>query len=270
MLPGQPTTTHAVSFHQIGKWNADPYCTSFDWRYLGLANASLCLYDQLKSRVAFPAFIREKGVQSRQASRGGLPCIIADLKREKYDTSVWLSSQFGNNPVYFEQTIRLDDGPQVTTTEVTWQETKGGVLYPKTVKNKSVIRTSSGRHNSEEVITVLHADFESPVDPLIYTIPGFGLNENQAIGFPEIKSDDHPLWRNGKIDYEYTSKKRFLDEYRKSHSSASSGTPPPEPPTNEYPTESNSLWIVSIVTGSLSALLATAAMVIRWRRRTQS
>jgi|GEM_PF-5838480 len=109
----------------------------------------------------------------------------------------------------------------------------------------------------EEVTYVLDADFESPIDPAVFTVAGFGLNEGQVIGYPELKFEDQPRWKNGKVDYTETASKRPEGV------GSSNAAPPTAAP---YPTESNLSTIIGIVAAVLAVVAAAAALVVRRRR----
>ena len=51
---------------------------------------------------------------------------------------------------------------------------------------------------SEETITVLVADFDTPIDPTVFTLAGLNLNDGQRIAYPDVPAEDQPVWRNGK------------------------------------------------------------------------
>lgn len=260
ILPDSPTVQPMVEFHRLGTRNFDVYCTHFDWRYFGLGNDRPCGYKHLQIGVEFPKFFKQAGVVTKTENRGDIPCLVAAVKTAKYDQSVWLSEREGFNPVYFEEVMRFDNVPDVRATKITWQQTAGGHYYPRTVKHNTIISVNSGKHASEEVITVTHADFDSPIDPAVFTLAGFGLNDNQAIGLPGLEHRDHPLWRNGKVDYSYTVRNQMEESSNSRPIEGGQSLPA------AYPSQGNIALVVSIVAAVLAVATAVAAIVIRRRR----
>lgn len=268
VMPGTPPNPIMVQFHKLGSWNFDYACTHFDWRFLGISNHSQCAYSQLKLAEDFRAYFKQSGLTVSADRRGDAPCLKAAKHAEHYDQAVWLSERDDFNPVFFEEIIRGDGKPSVRTTEIQWQKTAGGHLYPKVVRHVStLIYLGTTKYESESFTHITHADFDSPIDPAVFTLAGLGLNENQAIGFPELKDrPDLPLWRNGRVDTSYTSQDMSRDVWKgiagstPSASAAYNSLPP------AYPTESNWPLIVSAVAAAF-ALAATAyAFAIRRRR----
>lgn len=266
ILPGTTPNQHMVEFRRFGgPLGFDYSCTHFDWRYFGLSNACKCIYPRLHIAVDFPKFFKQPGVVTRTEDRGGAPCLVATVNTPKYDQSVWLSERDGFNPVFFEDMMRFGDIPEPRTTEISWQRTAGGHFYPKRVKNNTIATADGTKHATDEVITVTHADFDSPIDPAVFTLAGLGLNENQAIGLPGLDTMDCPLWRNGQVDHSYTVRKRMEELAR----SQSNGTGPSEagrPIQVRYPSQGNTTLIVGIVAAVLAVVSAAAAVVVRRRR----
>ena len=265
VLPGSPPILNQVSFHRLGSFNFDLYCTHFDWRFLGLNNSRLCHYPQLHVAVSFPSFFRTAGLVMRTDSRNGVPCSVAEVKAAINDRAVWLSARDGDNPVYFEEVIRVGTVPEVRSTQIAWQQTAGGHWYPKTIKHNTVVSFNNGKHATEEVITIAHADFDSPIDPAVFTLAGLELNEYQPIGFPGVKYEDQPVWRQGKADETYTVRDRMKDSAK--NSGANSRTSEVEPLGKApYPSGSSTTLVIGIVAACLAIATAVLAIVIRLRR----
>lgn len=253
-------TNHAVEFHRLGTRSFDYGCTHFDWRYLGLGNCQQCVYPHLQIGANFPLHFKGPDAVVQTMNRGDTPCLVAIKTGKGTKVSVWLSERDGYNPIYFEEYFDLPEGKERRTTEITWQSTAGGHLYPKTVKYNGIIGFDGGRYPTEEVITVMHADFDSPIDPAVFTVAGLGLNENQPIGLPGLVPEDYPTWRNGKVDESYTLKKRTAEQ-AKGQPATTGQTPVPA-----YPGRGNTALILSIVAGVLAIAAATVAVVLRRRR----
>lgn len=260
VVPGTPPTHHMVEFKRLGTWNFDYYCTGFDWRYFGLSNDGLCDYPGLHIATDFPKFFGLPAIVTRLDNRGVLPCLVASRKvaLNNVEWSVWLSERDGLNPVFFENKFEVMAKPESRTTELSWQQTAGGHLFPKRVKHNTMISTNGSKYPLEEVVTITHADFDSPIDPAVFTVAGFGLNENQVIGYPELDHQKQPRWRNGQVDYSETAGKQTLV-------AVNAGAAPPA--AAPYPTENNLSLIVGTVAGALAIGTAIIALVIRRNRR---
>jgi len=259
VLPGSPPVLHLVQFHRLGTWVFDRYCTGFDWRYFGLSNASTCMYQRLHIAADYPKLFDQPDVLTKSDKRGELPCLVAYKNTDRIDRSIWLGEQDGFHPVYFEDLIKAGGEPETRTTEVSWQRTAGGHLFPARVKHNSMITLGGKKCAFEEVVTVTHADFDSPIDPAVFTVAGLGLNENQVIGFPDLEPQDQPRWRNGRIDYEAIDRKPAEAGGRPA---VLDGQAAPA----AYPTQGNLTLIVGIVAGVFAVGTAVAAVVVRRRR----
>ncbi|MBP3957256.1 hypothetical protein J8F10_18500 [Gemmata sp. G18] len=264
VVRGSPPTLHTVEFVRLGTRNLDGYCTYFDWRYFGLSNDRPCGYPKLHIGSDFPGFFGRSDVQTRRENRGGVPCLVAAMSRKTghLQQSVWLSEREEFNPVFFEDKFEVVGGePESRTTEVSWQLTPGGHRYPKTVKHNTTISFNGAKYPGEEIVTVTHADFDSAIDPAVFTLAGLGLNENQAIGLPDLKPSERPLWRNGKVDESYT-----LGQYTADMLGPQTAVADGPKTVANYPAEGSTTLTVSIVTALLAVVTAVLAVVIRRRR----
>lgn len=248
---------HVVGFHRLESRNFDYGCTRFDWRYFGLCNVGKCAYTQKHVAMDFTNFFMRSNIVTRQDKRNGTPCLAATAKTTGSDQSVWLSEHDGYNPVLFADHLVFNGVPEDRTTEVSWQKTPGGHYFPKTVKHNAIVFQDGQRRAQEEIITITHADFDSPIDPAVFTLAGLGLNENQVVGFPDLETADYPYWRNGKVDYDYTLRKRMNE---------TANERPAVPAAASYPGRGNAGLVLSITAGMLAILAAVAAIFIRRRR----
>ena len=267
--PGSPSSLlHKVEFHRLGTHNFDYYCTHFDWRYFGLSNDFRCLYPRLHIATDFPKFFGAADVTTKTENRADAPCLVAFRKSAALDQSVWLSERDGFNPVYFESKFVVGDAPETRTTEIRWQRTAGGHVYPRTVKHNTMVSIKGVKYPTEEVVTVTHADFDSPIDPKIFTLAGFALNENQAIGLPGLEPLDFPLWRDGKVDRSYTLKKRIEETTKKqpNNGQPDKGQSDDQRPEAHYPTQANTSLVMGIVAAVISVATALCAIIIHRRR----
>ncbi len=259
---GPQGPNHAVEF-RMATYNFDNYCTHFDWRFLGLSNDEPCGYKRLKIAEEFPSYFMRPGLTVRNEMREDQPCLAARFKDKNMvdGPSVWLSEREEFHPVFFEQKFIVDNVPEFRTTKIIWQKLDSGHLYPKSIQHYTKFRygLDTFRHEQQYNVTFLHADFGSPIDPAVFTFAGFGLNENQPVFLPDVKREDSPRWRNGKLDYDHTLSKEMAklakDQPAVEKSRASSA----------YPGQGNTMLIVSVATGVL-AIAAAIAVVIRRRR----
>ena len=175
--------------------------------------------------------------------------------------SVWLSEREEFNPVYFEEKMIVNNVPEFRTTKIRWQKLNSGQIYPQSIQYNTKIQygLDKVRHPQQYNMTMLHADFGSPIGPAVFTFAGFGLNENQLVLLPDVKPEDCPRWRNGKLDYDFTINKEMAK--------LAEEQPTVEKPrvSSAYPGQGNTALIISIATGVL-AIVATIAVVIRRRR----
>ena len=253
---------HAVEF-RLGTYHFDNYCTHFDWRFLGLLNSSLCIYTKIKIAEEFVPYFKRSRLTVKREVREEQPCLVArHLSSDKGNgQSVWLSEREEFNPVFFEEKMFVNNVLELRTTKIRWQKLASGQLYPQSIQNNGIvgIGLENARHPNQYNVTFLHADFGSPIDPAVFTFAGFGLHENQTVFLPDVKAEDSPRWRNGKLDYDHTLSKEMAK--------LAKDQPAVEKPraSSAYPGQGNTMLIVSVATGVL-AIAAAIAVVIRRRR----
>ncbi len=255
---------HTVQFHRMGTWSVDNYGTHFDWRFLGLLNSSHGSYSKFKITEEFETFFRRSGLTVQHEVREEQPCLVArHLYSDKGNgQSVWLSEREEFNPVFFEEKMFVNNLTEFRTTKIRWQKLSSGQLYPQSIQYNTIvgIGLENVRHPHQYNVTFLHADFGSPIDPAVFTFAGFGLNENQVVLLPDMKAEDCPRWRNGKLDYDHTLNKemaKLAEEQQAVEKPRASSA---------YPGQGgNTMLIVSVATGVL-AIAAAIAVVIRRRR----
>ncbi len=260
---GSQGPNHAVEFSSLANYDFDRYCTHFDWRILGLSNDHPCSYKRLKIAEEFTSYFKQNGLTVRNEMREDLPCLVTRYKDKNMvdGPSVWLSEREEFQPVYFEEKMIVDNVPEFRTTKIRWQKLSSGQLYPQSIQYNTKVQygLDKVRHPQQYNLTILHADFGSPIDPKVFTFAGFGLHENQPVFLPDVKAEDSPRWRNGKLDYDHT--------YNKEMARLAKEQPTVEKPraSSAYPGQGNTMLIVSIATGVL-AIVAAIAVVIRRRR----
>jgi hypothetical protein len=199
----------------------------------------------------------KEDVVVRSERLGEVSCLFTYRKAAKnnWELSVWQSERDEYNPVRFLEKFEVDGVPEARTTEIEWQQTPGDFLFIKHLKHNTMISVGGTKIACEEVVAVHHADFESAIDPTVFTVAGFGLNENQVIGYPELKAEDQPRWRNGKVDYSETAAKQ-----------APAGNSAAPQSTAPYPVESNLSSFIGMIAGVLAVVTAITALVLRRRR----
>ena len=253
---------HAVEF-RLGTYHFDSYCTHFDWRFLGLSNDSLCIYPKIKIAEEFVTYFKRSRLTVKREVREEQPCLVArHLYSDKGNgQSVWLSEREEFNPVFFEEKMFVNNVLELRTTKIRWQKLASGQLYPQSIQNNGIvgIGLENVRHPNQYNVTFLHADFGSPIDPAVFTFAGFGLHENQPVFLPDVKAEDSPRWRNGKLDYDHTLNKEMARLAKEQPAVEKSRA------SSAYPGQGNTMLIVSVATGVL-AIAAAIAVVIRRRR----
>ncbi|MFO0804500.1 MAG: hypothetical protein U0791_15420 [Gemmataceae bacterium] len=254
---GTPVVLHKVEFHRIGTFPTDIACTALDWRFLGLANADTCGYARSHIATDFPKFFGLPGVTSRAEKRSGRSCIMASrsVAMNKASWSVWLSESDAMNPVYFEDTFETAGVPGFRKTEIEWQSTPGGHLFPKRLTNHSMFTIDGAKSESIQTLVVSHADFEGAIDPAVFTVAGFGLNEKSTHRLSGTQARRSTSLENGKVDYSETAAKQ-----------AASGNAAMPQAVAPYPVESNLSSIIGICAGVLAVVTAVTALVLRRRR----
>lgn len=254
ILPQSHIIQPLVEFRRMGQHNFDGYCTGFDWRFFGLSNDRMCGYARLRIANDFPEFFSRPDLATKRDMRDGRECMVVSRKVKNTEWAVWLSEHDEFHPLLFEEKFEVKGEPERRTTEISWQRIAGGHIFPKRMKHNSMIKTNGQSYPLEEVVSVIHANFESSIDPTVFTLAGFGLNENQVIGYPELEHKDQPRWKNGKVDWSETAGKQ-----------PEGGSAAPVAPA-PYPAESNLSSIIGSIAAVLAVVAAAAAFIVRRRR----
>ena len=262
IYPGQPAVTAMVGF-QTSPGLSPMYTTlNIDWRFLGLCNNPLSLYQDIQMTEGYRQLASNPKLHTSQQVRGGSQCLVASLgPAGQFD--VWFDEANRFNPVLHSSRHKDGQVPGARlTTEVAWKSTPGDHLYPSRVAH-TFKEGDSLRH--EEVLTVLDADFHNPVDPAVFTLAGLGLNNNQQVGFPELKPEDQPRWRDGKVDYSLSA--RAVIEAARAEAGRNGSVPTPRPaPAAPYPDNGDSKFLVLGIASGVMALASLAVLVYRRRR----
>lgn len=188
----------------------------FDWRLYGLLSMSgHFFYKSIDVVDAHLRYFEHYGATVRTDTRSGIECLVVEWRTWYYNRTVWLSIADDYHPIYFEELKKWYDPHEWNTQEIQWQRLPGGRIFPKRIKTYRVIRDGDVPHYSEQIVTVLHVDFDKPISPLVFTIAAIGLNEGQAIAYPGVDPMDRPVWHKGKADSSYTVRDYMLDKAKK-------------------------------------------------------
>ena len=258
VYPGKPAITSMAGFHTSADMSPNYTTLNIDWRFFGLCNTGLDAYRRIPITKCYQELAADPGLRMSRRVRGGKPCLVASLGREK-EHDIWFDEADGFNPVLHSAAYDNNRGSVGHTTEVAWRATAGGHLYPSRLK---YVLAERGAVRYEEVVTVVHADFHNPVDPSVFTLGGLGLNDNQKIAFPELTLDDQPLWRDGKADPSLSARaaRRAAAEAR-----PAVGSGRPAAPVAPYLDGGSTSLVLSIASGALALVLLGAALAYRRR-----
>lgn len=240
-----------ADFDRLDRWR-------IDWRRLGIMHASLALYSHEPPDSTMRNVAKAKRATVTRAERGGHECALVRRPFDNGDghRDAWFRPDRGMNPVYFEHVS--DAGRSRSTTDVTYARTAGvSHWYPSSVTHDYV---EGGREVLSEKITIEAAEFGTPIPDKVFTLDGVGLDEGQSVAFPEIKdANDTPVWRNGKLDWVYTSGKAAADNYALKMQQLEASSPP----TPDAPPPANG-WLY--YAGAAALTVAAAVLFVLARR----
>lgn len=222
-----------------------------DWRGLGLLGYGLAQYGQFPMTQTMDMITGVSNCTVESVHLGETACVLVTVPvrsaRGMENSRVWFGKDVGLNPVRFE-----DAGGILQTTDITYQKIKNlNAWYPKTIRH---IRNQGGRVFFDESITVESVSFGERLPDETFQLSGLKLDEQQPIAFPEIKrANDFPIWRNGKLDREYTGEMQALDgiAWREQQSNLSSPVPDRAPPSDRWYYYSGAAFLV-ILAGLLA------------------
>ncbi len=255
--PDSSPITSLVEFKPLKSGHPDIYGLDLDWRYLGLSNTRLAVNQRLEIAKGYGELKANPTLRVDTEVRGGVRCSVSTVTNGAISRT-WFADPARGNPILFETTWEKDGKAKRHATEVKWQSTAGGHMYPQIVKNVQLV---DGVVHHEEQITVTHADFHTPVDPAVFTLAGLGLKDNQPVAYPGLDLSRMPRWRDGKAD------ESLSDEAQRR--AQGSGWPTDVVASSvaaAYPTESRTPLILSIVSGTLAVAALVVAFLYRRRK----
>ncbi|MDY3558269.1 hypothetical protein R5W23_004964 [Gemmata sp. JC673] len=261
VLPGAPKVTHQVEFHDPKTQPTDYFVNDMDWRLLGFCNARLAVYSKIPIAQSYRQLVADPLLKTSEQKRNGTPYLVTTIEKNKNEGSIWFDARTQSGPVLHTFTGDASKkGAMKHVTEVSWQKTAGGNMYPEKIKHTE---HTDGALTYEEIITVQHADFDTKIDPTIFTLAGLDLNENQPIGYPDLTPGKWPIWKGGRAD---PSLSAFAQA--QAASAAQNGVVEPEPiaPVAAYPVQSSTPLIVGLVSGGMSVTALGLAAIYRRRK----
>ncbi|MEO2092131.1 MAG: hypothetical protein ABGY75_21970, partial [Gemmataceae bacterium] len=97
--------------------------------------------------------------------------------------------------------------------------------FPRRIQYRRV----SGNTVHTEDIHISDVEINGSIDPKVFTLAGCDLADGTPLFLPDMKNpSDAPVWRNGKIDYDYTLGKMSAEGHQKLQANtAKPDTPPP-------------------------------------------
>jgi hypothetical protein len=240
------------SYDKTDEWN-------IDWRGLGLLNHPISKYHvnpwtQQNDYIAkyantLPALdnVFGKKCTSLTQSKPGT------ASEADFTVTTSYCPEYSLNPVKHFASSKAHD--MDTFTEIRYREIHPGVWFPESLIHT---KTTKGKITFSETLTIISADFVSPIDEKVFTLEGLSLDDYQPVAFPEYKDiKDFPVWRNGKIDKNYTTEMMVKDAYN-----SLQGSQQPTPDT--LPFMQRNSWIYYVGSGLLIVL---AAVLFRKARR---
>jgi hypothetical protein len=260
IYPPSHRTRHVVDFKPLKNHNPDYYGLDIDWRKLGLQNWSLPGYIHLDATAAYQNLYAQQRATISRDIRLGKSCTVISDKIDGREWKIWISDEDDGNPIFFDSTSQQQGVIYHQSTDIKWMKSSGGHMFPQTIKH---LEEKNGKLDNLEDITIIHADFKTPIDPVIFTLKGLDLNDNQRLMFPELQSEDHPRWNQGGIDHSLSENAKSRDAVEMGKKSA---VPLSTPPRAAYPNQSNTYLIIGIVSGVVTLFCLSLAILSRRRR----
>lgn len=198
-----------------------------DWRGLGLLQDALDGYAKKPYSDTIDVLGQRAATAAEVKALNGFPCLTltsAAKGEVRLTRTCWFRPDLGMNPVVIEDAVEGVDFKQ--RSEIDYRKLdKLGLWFPSSVH---YTRTQNGETILDEKLSVLLADFETPVPDETFTLAGLSLDNSQPVALPEItQSKDYPTWRGGKLDRTYTAGKMALEahEFRAAQSDANPPVP---------------------------------------------
>jgi hypothetical protein len=168
-----------------------------DWRYLGLFQGRLLQFHRRSAYEVQTTRLNPKNAEIKSTDKYLTISYLGNSGSVKTTHTYTKSKNWHLVKSELEGSLSHGKFNYTTTTEYTdWH----GHEYPKKLVFSEI---NASNQTNIETIDILEASFESP-DEKYFTLEGLGLNEGQAIAYPELPLDQAPIWRNGKVDMNYT------------------------------------------------------------------
>ena len=182
------------------------------------------------------------------------------VKVGEYKQKIVFSSQFNHSPILFE--LVANDNSICVSTTITPALISDKYWYPSKIVHLSV---QGGKEYTKEILDLSDVNFGQPIKPEIFTLAGIGLQDEQAIAFPESKSaDDFKIWKNGRIDPNLNLKtvvQSRLDNEKSAIPSEGESSRPNAPYKSTFTT-----FTVSAITLAIIAMLWVVRTIVKSKR----
>lgn len=240
----------------------------FDWRMLGMLNNELSAYHRIPYTFSLDTMAATCLNSTDHVNIEGSDCMVLTANRtlgESTRYQIWLDVNKNYSPV--RQIYH--NGIYCTSTDIQYEGIAGQKFYfPKLIRHV-VLR--EGVEKSRETLTVKLAELNMPVPEKVFTFAGLDLIEGHPIHVPEISDPQkQPTWRNGKLDFEYTSTKQSADAYAKLAQQAEKNQSPlaplqgPPVPDTAPPSDR---WLYFVGAGVLVVLAGVFIVLARKSRK---
>jgi hypothetical protein len=166
-----------------------------DWTRLGMLHTGLSGYRKDPPDYALTFMSKHPSLKLEEKTYDKANTYVLTVSAMSGSTSCYLRPDLAMNPVYF--VTRSSKGEAVSKTTIDYQQVSSQ-WYPKSVL---YVLGEGPLESVREEITLKTVELNSPIDPTVFTLAGFGLKNGTPIEYPEIKSRDaQPIWNNGQID----------------------------------------------------------------------
>ncbi|MGL4420621.1 MAG: hypothetical protein ACRCZF_08150 [Gemmataceae bacterium] len=236
----------------------------FDWRFFGMQNESPMEYMRHSPIIWWKRFNEQKNISTSVVDNQSSICIQVTSHTADHRRTTQLNQKQHNFPILFKTEFLSLKPPVANSTEIQWQAIDGGALYPRKLEYNTVTYSNGKPIPWKTTATVTSANFTKPIDPRVFTLEHFGLEEGHY-----IQSLADPLrydrWINGKVDT--TGEDKKMNELRDRIQNPKNTTADGKKVAAKYAPRDNSTLIASIIAGGLSLMLVIIAWVVHRRRQ---
>lgn len=242
------STVSTVPNSAKGASSAGPFSDLIDPRLLGvvLDSAQSMSFRDLNQILASKDR-KGAGVETVRQGNEEFYLVTAKTLKAGADVRIWIAPAKGNMVSRIEASGLNDGKPWVYSIESELRsDAASGVWYPARLTHK---RVAAGKTEVEETVKVLHAEFNKPIDPVIFTLEGFKL----PVGVPVLTA--------GRNRPDYWDGSKVVD---KPLGPQTPPTPPPpeSDPSGPYPTSGMGFpWWYAV-----AAILFSSAAVLFLRK----